>query len=81
MTTPERVAGPAFALAISQHIDRPVPEAGTGPYQVDVHLSGAVTVWFTEGGLTRGLVRLEHDSATAKNLRGLLLALKAGAIA
>ncbi len=73
---PVTVAGRAFALAINEHIDRPVPSGGDGQYMVDVYSSGAVTVWYPEGGL----VRLDGDSAPARNLRGLLLALRAGAI-
>jgi hypothetical protein len=74
---PVTVAGPAFARAIAEHIDRPVPELADGPYTVDIFSSGAVTVWYPEGGL----VRLDRDSDTAKNIRGPLLALRAGAIA
>lgn len=73
---PVTMAGPAFARAIAAHIDRPVPEAASGQYLVEIYGSGAVTVWYPEGGL----VRLDHDGATAKNIRGLILALHAGAI-
>jgi hypothetical protein len=74
---PVTVAGPAFARAISEHIDRPVPEAASGRYTVDVDDLGGVIVWYpgADG------IRLDGDSATAKNVRGLLLALHAGAIA
>lgn len=74
---PATVAGPAFARAVAEHIDRPVPEAASMSFTVDVHGSGAVTVWYPDGDL----VWLDGDSASAKNIRGLLLALHAGAIA
>lgn len=73
---PLTVAGPAFARAIAEHIDRPVPEAAVGFYTVHIDGSGAVT-WYPEGVATT----LDGDSATAKNIRGMLLALHAGAIA
>jgi hypothetical protein len=75
---PVTVAGPAFARAIAEHIDRPVPEAACGQYIAAVHRTGVVTVWYPEGG---DPVRLDGDSASAKNTRGMLLALHAGAIA
>jgi hypothetical protein len=70
-------AGPAFARAIAEHIDRPVPDAAVGRYVVDVYESGGLLVWYPESDG----VRLDCDSDTAKNIRGLLLALRAGAIA
>jgi hypothetical protein len=73
---PVTVAGPAFARAIAEHIDRPVPAAAVGFYTVHIDGSGAVT-WYPAGNATR----LDGDGATAKNIRGLLLALHAGAIA
>lgn len=74
---PVTVAGREYARAINEHIDRPVPEDACGPYIVGVFIGGAVNVSYPDGGV----VRLEGDSASAKNLRGLLLALHAGAIA
>jgi hypothetical protein len=75
---PVTVAGRAFALAINEHIDRPVPHGADGLYEVTVHSSGDVTVWYPDG---REFAWLDADSASAKNLRGMLLALRAGAIA
>jgi hypothetical protein len=74
---PVTVAGREYARAINEHIDRPVPEAACGRYTVDVDELGGLIVWFPgDYGL-----RLDGDSASAKNVRGLLLALRAGAIA
>ena len=75
---PVTVAGRAFARAINEHIDRPVPEAACGQYIVEINVLGTVTVWYPEGAQWQ---RLDGDSATAKNIRGMLLALHAGAIA
>jgi hypothetical protein len=74
---PVTVAGRAFALAIAEHIDRPVPEAGCGRYIVEVNELGEVGVWCPGAGF----IWLEGDTASAKNIRGMLLALRAGAIA
>jgi hypothetical protein len=71
------VAGPAFARAIAEHIDRPVPETAVGRYIVEVNDIGEVGVWFPESGF----MWLDGATDSAKNLRGLLLALGAGAIA
>jgi len=75
---PVTVAGREYARAINEHIDRPVPQGADGPYNVNVHSSGDVTVWYPDG---REFAWLDADSASAKNIRGLLLALRAGAIA
>jgi hypothetical protein len=74
---PVTVAGPAFARVISEHIDRPVPEAACGRYIVEVNELGELGVWCPGAGF----IWLDGAGDSAKNIRGLLLALRAGAIA
>ena len=77
MTTESQEPVTIAGKAISDAIDRPVPPDAGGDYVVRVTPDGAVTVWYPDSGH----IRLSGDSASAKNVRGLLLALRAGSIA